>query len=96
MKKSSATTTNTEGNIHLSSFNTKASSRTIQSLRTRGIMSSGNKELFEKGLQNRREVVGEAYVERALNNGSSDFAFANQQLVTEYVAIFPLIRFRQK
>lgn len=50
-------------------------------------MSSGNKELFEKGLKNRREVVGDEYVERALANGSSEFAFANQQLVTEYVPL---------
>lgn len=46
-------------------------------------MSSGNKELFEKGLKNRREVVGDVYVDRAIKNGSSEFAFPNQQLVTE-------------
>ncbi len=46
-------------------------------------MSSGNKDLFEQGLKNRREVVGETYVAAALKNGSSEFAFPNQQLVTE-------------
>lgn len=46
-------------------------------------MSSGYKQLFEAGLKNRREVVGEAYVDRALKNGSSEFAFPGQQLVTE-------------
>ncbi|TQS33434.1 hypothetical protein Golomagni_06223 [Golovinomyces magnicellulatus] len=51
-------------------------------------MSSGNKELFEKGLKNRKEVVGEAYVDKALKNGSSEFAYPNQQLVTEYVIYF--------
>lgn len=40
-------------------------------------------DLFEIGLQNRREVVGNAYVDAALQNGSSDFAYPGQQLVTE-------------
>lgn len=43
-----------------------------------------DKKLFDAGLKNRREVLGEAYVERALQNGSSEFAFAGQQLITEY------------
>ncbi|KAH6678765.1 carboxymuconolactone decarboxylase [Plectosphaerella plurivora] len=47
-------------------------------------MSSGNKELFEAGLKNRREVVGEAYVGAALRNGSSEFAYPGQELVTEW------------
>ncbi|CEJ82554.1 hypothetical protein VHEMI02613 [[Torrubiella] hemipterigena] len=47
-------------------------------------MSTGNKELFEKGVKIRREVVGDEYVTRALENGSSEFAFVNQQFVTEY------------
>jgi len=42
-----------------------------------------HKELFEIGLKNRREVVGDVYVNKALENGSSEFAFAGQQLVTE-------------
>lgn len=46
-------------------------------------MSSGNKDLFEQGLRNRREVVGDEYVDRALQNGSSEFAYPGQQLVTE-------------
>ncbi|WYZ45122.1 hypothetical protein EsH8_VIII_000438 [Colletotrichum jinshuiense] len=41
-------------------------------------------ELFEAGLRNRREVVGEAYVETALHNGSSEFAYPQQQLITEW------------
>ncbi len=44
---------------------------------------SASKELFDQGLKNRREVVGDEYVDRALKNGSSEFAFAGQQLVTE-------------
>ncbi|KAG9253922.1 AhpD-like protein [Emericellopsis atlantica] len=47
-------------------------------------MSTGSKELWEKGLQNRREVVGGTYVDSALKNGSSEFAFAGQQMVTEW------------
>ncbi|KAK1721061.1 carboxymuconolactone decarboxylase [Colletotrichum lupini] len=41
-------------------------------------------ELFEAGLKNRREVVGEGYVETAMRNGSSEFAFAQQELITEW------------
>ena len=44
---------------------------------------STSKELFEQGLKNRREVVGDAYVSRAVKNGSTEFAFSGQQLVTE-------------
>ena len=39
--------------------------------------------MFDLGLQNRREVVGDAYVEAALQKGSSEFAYPGQQLVTE-------------
>lgn len=42
-----------------------------------------HKELFEMGLKNRREVVGDVYVNKALENGSSEFAFPGQELVTE-------------
>ncbi|KXJ88650.1 AhpD-like protein [Microdochium bolleyi] len=47
-------------------------------------MSSGDKQLFEAGLKNRREVVGSEYVGRSLQAGASEFAYPNQQLVTEY------------
>ncbi|KAI3571584.1 AhpD-like protein [Fusarium oxysporum f. sp. albedinis] len=40
--------------------------------------------LFEDGLKNRRKVVGGAYVDLALRNGSTEFAYPNQQLVTEW------------
>ncbi|KAJ4182775.1 hypothetical protein NW767_013740 [Fusarium falciforme] len=40
-------------------------------------------EMFDLGLQNRREVVGDAYVNAALENGKSEFAYPGQQLVTE-------------
>ncbi|KAJ5083848.1 hypothetical protein NUU61_008427 [Penicillium alfredii] len=40
--------------------------------------------LFEEGLQVRREVVGDAYVDRALANGSSEFARPGQELITEW------------
>ena len=42
-----------------------------------------HKELFEVGLKNRREVVGNVYVNKALENGSSEFTFPGQELVTE-------------
>lgn len=42
-------------------------------------------EMFALGLKNRREVVGDAYVNKALENGSSEFGYPGQQLVTEYV-----------
>jgi 4-carboxymuconolactone decarboxylase len=40
-------------------------------------------DMFQTGLQNRREVVGNAYVDTALNNGKSEFSYPGQQLVTE-------------
>ncbi|PNP42058.1 hypothetical protein THARTR1_11195 [Trichoderma harzianum] len=40
-------------------------------------------EMFAIGLKNRRKVVGNAYVDTALRNGSTEFAYPNQQLVTE-------------
>jgi len=42
-----------------------------------------HKVLYEQGLQIRYEVAGKAYVDRALANGSSDFARPMQELVTE-------------
>ena len=40
-------------------------------------------ELYEKGLKIRREVLGDAYVERALQ-GADDFNRDFQELLTEY------------
>ena len=40
-------------------------------------------ELFKNGLEVRRAVVGDSYVDAALKNGSSEFAYPGQQLVTE-------------
>ena len=40
-------------------------------------------ELFEKGLKNRKEVLGAAHVERSLA-GADDFTRPYQELVTEY------------
>ncbi|MFM7552671.1 MAG: 4-carboxymuconolactone decarboxylase, partial [Actinomycetota bacterium] len=40
-------------------------------------------ELFETGLRIRKEVLGEAYVERSLAN-ADDFSKDFQRLVTEY------------
>ncbi|KAI0427127.1 AhpD-like protein [Xylaria sp. FL1042] len=43
-----------------------------------------HEHLFEEGLKVRRSVVGDAYVDRALANGSSEFSQPNQNLVTEW------------
>ncbi|MFZ9104870.1 MAG: carboxymuconolactone decarboxylase family protein, partial [Burkholderiaceae bacterium] len=42
-----------------------------------------NKELFEKGLKTRREVLGAAYVDKAIAN-ADDFNRDMQELVTQY------------
>ncbi|WP_101842611.1 4-carboxymuconolactone decarboxylase [Halobacillus sp. Marseille-P3879] len=42
-----------------------------------------NKELFEKGLENRKSVLGAEYVEASINN-ATDFNMPMQELVTEY------------
>ncbi|KAM0713410.1 hypothetical protein Q7P37_010372 [Cladosporium fusiforme] len=47
-------------------------------------LESFHNELFRMGLKNRREVVGNTYVDAALRNGSSEFSFPGQQLVTEW------------
>ncbi|KAI0968309.1 AhpD-like protein [Xylaria arbuscula] len=41
-------------------------------------------KIFDIGLQIRREVVGDDYVDAALRTGSSEFAYPGQQLVTEW------------
>ncbi|MCJ1327017.1 hypothetical protein MMC10_003683 [Thelotrema lepadinum] len=43
-----------------------------------------HKQLFEAGLKVRREVVGSAYVDTALSNGSTEFSRPGQELVTEF------------
>ena len=40
--------------------------------------------LFNAGLAVRRKVVGDAYVDRALANGSTEFSRPGQELVTEF------------
>ena len=42
-----------------------------------------NKELFEKGLKTRREVLGAEYVDNSIKN-ADDFTMPMQELVTEY------------
>ncbi|MFI0821918.1 4-carboxymuconolactone decarboxylase [Streptomyces sp. NPDC021098] len=42
-----------------------------------------NKELFDKGLSTRREVLGDAYVQRSLDS-ADDFSMPMQELVTQY------------
>lgn len=46
-------------------------------------MSFSNNELFQKGLPDCRQMVSNLNVDRSLENGSSEFGFPNQQLVTE-------------
>ncbi|KAL4940197.1 hypothetical protein BDV06DRAFT_230495 [Aspergillus oleicola] len=47
-------------------------------------LKSIHETLFSEGLQVRRAVVGNEYVDRSLKNGSSDFARPGQELVTEW------------
>lgn len=42
-----------------------------------------NPELFEKGIANRREVIGSEYVDKALSS-ATDFNIDMQELVTQY------------
>ena len=42
-----------------------------------------NQELFDKGLQTRREVLGAEYVDQAIRN-ADDFNREMQELVTQY------------
>lgn len=42
-----------------------------------------NKELFERGLETRREVLGAAYVDASIRN-ADDFNRPMQELVTQY------------
>ncbi len=44
---------------------------------------AAHKTLYEAGIKCRREVVGDAYVDRALAAGCSDFSRPMQELVTE-------------
>lgn len=46
-------------------------------------MSEEKEDLFQKGLNIRREVLGSDYVDRSLNN-ATEFSAPLQQLVTEY------------
>jgi len=46
-------------------------------------LKNAHKLLFEQGLQNRYEVAGKEYVDRALANGSSEFSRPMQEYVTE-------------
>lgn len=43
-----------------------------------------HQHLFEEGLKMRRSVVGDSYVNNALENGSTEFSRAGQELVTEW------------
>lgn len=57
--------------------------KTITKMSTEKKFDNLHTEMFDLGLQNRREVVGDAYVNAALENGKSEFAYPGQQLVTE-------------
>lgn len=39
---------------------------------------------FDIGLQTRREVLGDEYVDNSINNNQDEFAWPMQELVTEY------------
>lgn len=42
-----------------------------------------NKDLFDRGLKTRREVLGDAYVDASLN-AANEFSVEMQELVTQY------------
>jgi len=46
-------------------------------------MDEARKVLYEEGMKQRRRVMGDAFVERALKQNSSDFAQASQNLAVE-------------
>ncbi|TVY25651.1 4-carboxymuconolactone decarboxylase [Lachnellula hyalina] len=46
-------------------------------------VAEAHKTLFDEGLKIRYEVAGKSYVDKALVNGSSEFARPMQELVTE-------------
>ena len=46
-------------------------------------MSAEKSDLFKAGMKNRREVVGDKHVDNALKNGSNEFAYPCQELITE-------------
>ena len=62
----------------MSSDPTKATSSVDPSLRP------FHEGLFNAGLAVRRQVVGDTYVDRALQNGSTEFSRPGQELVTEF------------
>ncbi|MCJ1301810.1 hypothetical protein MMC08_004611 [Hypocenomyce scalaris] len=43
-----------------------------------------HKGLFDEGVKVRRAVLGDAYVDKALANGSSEYSKPGQELVTEW------------
>jgi 4-carboxymuconolactone decarboxylase len=43
-----------------------------------------HKQLFSAGLEVRRRVMGEGYIDRVLANGSTKFSRPGQELVTEW------------
>ena len=43
-----------------------------------------HKQLFNEGLKVRRAVVGESYMSKALENGSTEFSRPTQELITEW------------
>jgi 4-carboxymuconolactone decarboxylase len=51
---------------------------------TRPEFDAFHKQLFEEGLKVRRSVFGDAYVDKALAGGSSEFSRPGQELVTEW------------
>lgn len=57
---------------------------TIKKMSTDPKLNDLHKKLFDEGLKIRRAVVGDAYVDRALANGSTEFSRAGQELVTEF------------
>lgn len=47
-------------------------------------LQSLEKKLFDAGLKNRREVVGDTFVDAALKTGATEFSRPGQEIVTEW------------
>ena len=62
---------------------TKPNYQPLYTMKSSSDLEALHKQLFDAGIKTRREVVGDAYVDKALAGGSSDFAKPMQDLVTE-------------
>jgi hypothetical protein len=58
-----------------------------QDLKANNMDTPHHKAIYEEGLEMRKKVVGEDYVERSLKNGGSDFMRPLQQFATVSISL---------